>query len=346
MERDELLAALLAATAAFFTAETALRLKDRNEAKNRYLRERWNIERSWEQFDSLSGWELVPGYTSDDLRINRHGFRGPEFVHAKTQRVICLGDSITFGPAGEKNTYPAALQEALSKEKLSLPAEVINAGINAQSTYNMLFRVKRILRYNPKVVIVMAGWNDLFLEDIRAYRDNRRPFSSYWHVEDGKCIRSHLLNRITTRKKAPEKNIALSYTPDEFIPFNFEYNLTKIISRITCSGVKAALVTLPKLVPDDPENLTPAAKRKVLLPEYIDAGDLDAFLKVYKAYDGSIKRVAENQSIPLFDAEAHMNEQKRPRSTFFDDTAHLTRQGTKLLGKFIASRLMDEGIVA
>ena len=70
-----------------------------------------------------------------------------------------------FGPAGEENTYPAALQAELSKENLPVPPEVVNAGINAQTSYNMLFRVNRMLCHRPDVVILMAGWNDLFFED-------------------------------------------------------------------------------------------------------------------------------------------------------------------------------------
>ncbi len=346
MDKNDLLVSIFATVTALCAAETLLRLKDRNAAKMRFLRDRWTLEKTWEQFDSLSGWELTPGYISDDFRINKHGFRGPEFTRDKTCRVICLGDSVTFGSSGEKNTYPHIVQTEFEKKRTQLPVEVINAGVNGHSTYNMLFRINRIMKFKPDVVLVLAGWNDLFYEDIRNYQDNRMPFSSYWHIESRENIRSHLLHFI--RNKAgyiPHKSIPISYSPDEFVPFNFEYNLKRIISLIQSKKVKTALLTLPKLISDDPDKITPAEKKKVILPDFLEDGNIEAFLKIYKSYDTIIKDVAAEKNIPIIDVDSMMSMQKRPRGFFFEDTCHLTSSGYKILGKFVAKSLLKESLI-
>ncbi|MFC1490641.1 SGNH/GDSL hydrolase family protein [Candidatus Latescibacterota bacterium] len=346
MEKDNLIESIFAAAAALCTAETVLRLKHRNEIKTRYQRERWTVEKTWERFDLLSGWELTPGFSSDAFDINSHGFRGQELVNDKTFRIVCLGDSVTFGQPGEKNTYPSVIQKELAKIDTPLPVEVINAGINGQSSSNMIFRISRIMKLKPDIILILAGWNDLFFENIEAYTDNRFPFGSYWDIESQENTRLHLLRLLskkagfTSRKSSP-----LSYSPKEFIPFNFEYNLNRIIARIQRKQVKTAIITLPKLMPDDTEKITPTMLKKLILPEFIAQDDFESFLKVYNSYNTIIKKTAEENGIPVFDAESTFGSQKRTRSVFFEDTCHLSSAGNTLLGKFIAKKIVKEDFI-
>ena len=58
------------------------------------------------------------------MSTNSLGLRGPEIDSPKKHlRVLCLGDSVTFGwGVEEQNAYPALLQQKIM-------AEVINAGV-------------------------------------------------------------------------------------------------------------------------------------------------------------------------------------------------------------------------
>ena len=56
MDKENLLESIFAAATAVGAAETVLRLKRRNEAKARFQRERWTVEKTWERFDLLSGY--------------------------------------------------------------------------------------------------------------------------------------------------------------------------------------------------------------------------------------------------------------------------------------------------
>ena len=347
MDRDDILWGLFAAATVLCAGETAFRLKDRNASRARFLRERWTLEKDWERFDAKSGWELISGYASDDLRINRQGFRGPELAAEKTRRVLCLGDSVTFGPPGEKIPYPYVAREVLSGMESEPPVEVINAGVGGHSSANMRFRISRLMRLKPEVVVVFAGWNDMFSDDIAAYADQRGPVASFWHMAGQRNINCHLAEAFCrVMGRAGDGPVPVSYAPAEFVPFNFDYNLRAIIGTITGRGARAALVTLPRLIPDDASKLTPAMIRKVMLPQYIGVGNYDDFNTVYRAYDTVIRKVAEDTETPLIDAAAMFDEQKRPRSMFFDDTCHLSPQGHALMGKFIAGELVTKGLIA
>lgn len=74
----------------------------------------------------------------------------------KKKKVVCLGDSITYGfPFGPRASWVNMLDQVLD-------AQVINQGINGNTTTDMLRRFERsVLRYNPTHVIIMGGINDV-----------------------------------------------------------------------------------------------------------------------------------------------------------------------------------------
>jgi len=340
MKRNCVLALGLAAASSVWLAETALRLRDRAASKTRFQRERRTLERSWEWFDPRSGWELKPGYDSDDVRVNLHGFRGQELENKSTFRIVCVGGTDTFGPPGEKNTYPYALQTALCRMNPDRPVEVVNAGVSGHSTYNMLFRIDRILRLRPDFIVMLAGPEDLYQEDITRYRDNRQPFSSFWHVDTLRNVRFHVWSLLLeTAGLGGRKTFPFSYAPEEFVPFNFEYNLSRIIERIRRLGARVALLTVPTLIPGDPMSLTPDQIKKIIFPEFLEDEDLDAFLAVYRSYDTIIRTVAGDTGSLLIDAAAAFEHPDMPREALFTTPCGLTAEGCRLLGETVACEL-------
>lgn len=75
----------------------------------------------------------------------------------KDKKIVCLGDSITYGfPWGPSVSWVTMLGRALED------AEVINRGINGNTTGDMLRRFDRsVLAHNPTHVIIMGGINDV-----------------------------------------------------------------------------------------------------------------------------------------------------------------------------------------
>lgn len=98
-------------------------------------------------------------------RINRHGMRGPDRPVEKAAglfRVVCLGDSITFGEGVRyDDTYPARLEATLSKSRPGRRVEVINAGVQAHGTLDEIaFYLLRCAPFKPDVVTLGFFLND------------------------------------------------------------------------------------------------------------------------------------------------------------------------------------------
>ncbi|MGE5389830.1 MAG: SGNH/GDSL hydrolase family protein [Deltaproteobacteria bacterium] len=75
-------------------------------------------------------------------------------------RIVCLGDSITYGfPWGPSVSWVQMLGDALG-------CEVINKGINGNTTGDMLNRFERsVLKYEPTHLILMGGINDVIMAE-------------------------------------------------------------------------------------------------------------------------------------------------------------------------------------
>jgi lysophospholipase L1-like esterase len=71
-------------------------------------------------------------------RINAYGLRGRPVVATRPAgglRVLCLGDSLTFGEGVlEQDAYPARLERLLAASMPGRPVEVINAGVQGYGT--------------------------------------------------------------------------------------------------------------------------------------------------------------------------------------------------------------------
>ena len=75
----------------------------------------------------------------------------------KNIKIVCIGDSLTFGFEMED----AQKWTTLLKKELNI--EVINCGINGDSTAGMLSRFEQIItNHNPTHVIITGGTNDLW----------------------------------------------------------------------------------------------------------------------------------------------------------------------------------------
>lgn len=121
-------------------------------------------------------WKITPSALLKDTgeAINSYGFRGPEFILKKspgtilpgavssgTLRVLCIGDSNTFGiGVPEDSTYSRRLERWLRMDGTKW--EVINAGCPGYTTYQMWKLLHlRGRELAPDVIVVYAGaWND------------------------------------------------------------------------------------------------------------------------------------------------------------------------------------------
>jgi len=77
-------------------------------------------------------------------------------------RIVCFGDSITFGEdLPYAQTYPAVLANLLKQRSADPDIVVINSGIRGHTSVQGLARLERdVLWYKPHVVLIAFGIND------------------------------------------------------------------------------------------------------------------------------------------------------------------------------------------
>jgi len=115
----------------------------------------------------VSGRHSRPGGYSYRFRINSKGLRGKECSYEKpenTLRILCLGDSFTFGlGAGEDETFPAVLERELFGKLHGKKAEVLNAGVSGTGTSRQCAWYEAEGRkYTPDIVILGFFTDDWF----------------------------------------------------------------------------------------------------------------------------------------------------------------------------------------
>jgi lysophospholipase L1-like esterase len=116
-----------------------------------------------------------------EIALNSRGFRDTEFPapkHPQSFRILCLGDSWTFGAnVGQDMTYPSQLGELLRRNHPDKQFEVLNAGVLGYSSFQGLELLKMIIEgLNPDLVIIGFAMNDA---SIAGYRD--KDFAASLH---------------------------------------------------------------------------------------------------------------------------------------------------------------------
>jgi len=149
--------------------------------------------------DETLGWVMRPGqksFTIDKpVTINSLGFRSPELQPGKpraTLRILCLGDSQTFGNGvSQDETYPARLEALLSERAHGLRVEVINAGVQGYDTEQ---EVRLLERFAPSLSpdIVLIGF---YINDIGEVLRERK--ASMVEAKTGEFERGGIIKRFT-----------------------------------------------------------------------------------------------------------------------------------------------------
>jgi hypothetical protein len=128
----------------------------------------WLAPQESYHYDSRVGHRLVPGqrsYThSFPVATNSQGLRDREFSVLPERgvvRILCLGDSLTFGDGvAVEDTYPKQLEAVLSQEG-NARYEVINAGVPSYDTWQeVVYFEEWGIRLKPNIVVMGFYAND------------------------------------------------------------------------------------------------------------------------------------------------------------------------------------------
>ena len=115
-------------------------------------------------------------YSDFEEFVNKAGLGGPDFERKKPKglfRIICLGDSTTYGACSFENSYPLQLEKILNHGRADKRIEVINAGLPGTSIYQQRMIFKKVFEgTEPDMVLLMTGPN--WRQGIKEYRNNMK----------------------------------------------------------------------------------------------------------------------------------------------------------------------------
>jgi lysophospholipase L1-like esterase len=236
--------------------------------------------------DPVLYWKLKPNqncYTKVDrkpVHINSLGTRGPEFAPTKppgTFRILCLGDSRTFGwGLSEPETYCGVL-ERLQQEHAApgVKVEVINAGVNAWSYPQLQAYFRDVgVRYLPDIVVVEGAnyWTQFsernstefigkFMNRVRLKNFLRR-FATYHYFVEVKLNEFYSRYRTKFIPVDPEHD-ALFQEQQQKDPDALFRDAIEALCRLAESrGIKPVLLHLPALDDLNSTNLSRDLKIK------------------------------------------------------------------------------------
>jgi lysophospholipase L1-like esterase len=129
-----------------------------------------------------------------EQHINSQGYRG-RAVGPKTKntfRVLCLGDSVTYGDSlAEGDTMPAQLERELKNRIPNQTVEVVNFGVlQYTSAESFAAFALRGVDLHPDVVVIYEGANDIAPRFVRPFRGDYAQFRAVFDREpDQACDR-------------------------------------------------------------------------------------------------------------------------------------------------------------
>lgn len=254
-------------------------------------------------------------------------------------RILCLGDSVTYGIIVPRDqSYPAQL-EALWNERVETPkVEVLNLGFPGTNSSRLVRDLPRLLdTFSPDIAIVMVGVNDFWTVPFPLDGDSiDRPsrgflernlliFKLYYLLRRGR------IGRDLEIELDPEDSLDRGDHTARFGDQVFEMGFTKI-SRPELRGdwdsLRANLRTLV--------TQAEAADTKLYLMSY------PARHRFYRAANPALRQVAEETNTPLIDLTAVFEplcpERECPRF-LLDDHHHPNAAGNGVIAEAIGDRL-------
>jgi len=289
-----------------------------------------DLEENYLVEDALLMWFPKPNYSDEYINVNSQGFRDKEHKVKKDKnvfRILCLGDSSTFGLGVQlQDTYHALLENKMNKElgQSGIRVEIINAGVPGYTSCQALALYKyRGVKYSPDIVTFYLGVNDSI----------KRFYLSDKHI---------MRNDVPSVVKTIENNLLLKLDSYRVLR-KFIVNITAIgknnigenVPRVSIEEFKENILELNRLCKKNGSLLLLISPplRKENFTENILRKEMHSF----PLYRKELENISTEYNIPLLSIKEMTEESPSDTTPFFIDMAHPTPLGHRI----IMERLYD-----
>ena len=310
----------------------------------------WYFRTAYERYNASTGrLELVPNLQVElpggsRIRTNSKGFVGVEFADVKPAgfyRVFAVGDSCTF--AGDWDaSYSAFLEWKLNAHGRKY--EVINAGIEGYNSEYALGRIRDdILKYDPDLVTIYIGWNDLMkMRPSNMSSSGRVTWlgaalnDSYLYKGLSKVVFFYIRPLLMPPGLAGDESEYHVF--DRFVPTTYEENVSAMVALLRERSVRVLLLTRPTVLTRN-MSAEDLKAQHVFFPYFPEAYGIPQLLSLHHAYNNSIRRLAARLQVPIVDLDEAFD--RRDKRTLFWDTMHPSRKGHELIATVLAPRVRE-----
>jgi lysophospholipase L1-like esterase len=283
----------------------------------------------------------VPYGQWKEIKLNRFGLHDSDdyVLNNKGQaiRILCLGDSITFGTFTPPHNWPRFLEEQLTQAGLNV--QVINAAFPGNSYPELYARFYTdYINFNPDFVLVYKDFRYYMALSEKSHQPERT-----WINALGK---SYFLSRIIRRvprdplkrlkKERFLKGISEPIEDVKLIGYEaFRKDLEYFIRNCIDAGVTPVLANFPSLVDETNFELYKDIVYGTLY-FYPVIGDR-AYLRAKPRFNAIIIDAAREFDCPY----VNLSEKMQQNLTIFTDDYHLTVQGARLVAESYAKTLIQ-----
>lgn len=317
--------------------------------------------------DSELFWKMKPGVILENpdgttVSINSDGFRGAEVIEKKENeyRIVCLGESTTFGAGVEQyETYSYLLETELNKISDSVFYSVLSCGFSAYSSFQLLKYLElKAIDFKPDMVILYSEVNDYLPSSFRNFGHDERTFGmsdqqlyessvDSWmrKLIDNWALAKFLVYRIA-RQQMQELSESAPENPVGEIGLN-----EKLPSRIAELSDGEVLQTQfneknfgRRVVPSE------RASNIRKMQSLCDERNIKLVI-IHPSYQGSDKHecvltdVCQKDGLIMFDAYDMLHLEGIPKDSLFLDSWHPTPLGHRSLARGLAGFLVGSDLL-
>ena len=286
------------------------------------------------------------GQESETASTNGLGFRGPDFAPVKTPgvfRVICLGESSTFGYRNrDDETYPVYLQKLLDRD--GLHAEVINAGFPYYTTGSILSLLKNeILTYKPDLITLYAGYNDTswpteigILGKTALWVDSHSITYLLWRQEVMHRIADKIERRVYGRAIPQKLRDEAFKKNDELVSRRYRVNVKSIIQLARSRGIAVVLIKQPVTARNPGYESMSYEEENRRIKEKFERGevlsDIETWMLKQHHLTSELEKIANEEGLAVVDNIRIVDEDRRRLASW----VHLTPDGNQKLAEALA----------
>ena len=311
----------------------------------------------WLDYHPFYAWMNRAGFVGAGFRINSLHLRGPEVTPTKpagTIRIVCLGDSRTFGiwqDVGRfrfDNAYAPALQALARADGRNV--EVLNAGvIGYSSAHGLRQLVAQLLPLVPDVLVVGFGINDASL----AWNPALRALEPHSFLGRSLAYGARDLRAFQLGLSILQGMPSL-FPPALTVPWvdapEYAYNLRRFAEVSAAHHIHLLFLNLPLRALEVGEDLPAYADTKTppleLTRFRFGVRDLPELHRTQQRYAEVLDRVAAETGTPIMNIAATFAVQGAEPPFGRYDLVHWNVTGARLIARSVYTALRDSGWLA